>query len=78
MGFKKAWITAVLKARGHQPTWTEANGLSEESRERYEAIDLHFHDLRHEAASRWLEGGVPIHHIQELLRHADVKTTRST
>ncbi len=37
--------------------------------------DLHFHDLRHEAGSRWLEGGMPIHHVKELLGHANIKTT---
>ena len=37
--------------------------------------DLRFHDLRHEAGSRWLEAGVPIHHVQELLGHADLTTT---
>jgi integrase len=34
------------------------------------AIDLHFHDLRHEAGSRWLEAGIPLHHVKELLGHA--------
>jgi len=28
-----------------------------------------------ECGSRWLESGVPLHHIQELLGHADLKTT---
>ena len=37
--------------------------------------DLHFHDLRHEAGSRWVEGGVPIHHVQALLGHSNVKQT---
>ncbi len=37
--------------------------------------DLHFHDLRHEAGSRRLEEGWPIHHVKELLGHADVRTT---
>lgn len=38
-------------------------------------IDLHFHDLRHEAVSRWIEGGWPIHHVQQMLGHADLKQT---
>jgi len=29
--------------------------------------DLHFHDLRHEAGSRLLEAGWPIHHVKEML-----------
>jgi integrase len=40
-----------------------------------EIEDLHFHDLRHEAGSRMLEQGWPLHHVQEMLGHADVKTT---
>jgi integrase len=29
--------------------------------------DLHLHDLRREAACRWFEAGVPLHHIRDLL-----------
>jgi integrase len=36
---------------------------------------LHFHDLRHEAGSRMLEKGWPLHHIQQMLGHEDTKTT---
>jgi integrase len=72
---KKAWRTAVLRAHGIKAKWTAKNQLDGESADRYHAIDLHFHDLRHEAGSRWLEAGIPIHHVQELLGHADVKTT---
>lgn len=49
--------------------------LSHESRRVYRTIDLHFHDLRHEAGSRWLEKGVPLHHVKELLGHASISTT---
>jgi integrase len=37
--------------------------------------DLHFDDLRREAACRWFEAGVPLHHIRDLLGHADTSTT---
>jgi integrase len=37
--------------------------------------ELHFHDLRHEAGSRMLEAGWPLHHVQAVLGHADAKTT---
>lgn len=37
--------------------------------------DLHFHDLRHEAGSRLLEQGWPLHHVQRMLGHEDAKTT---
>jgi integrase len=38
-------------------------------------IDLHFHDLRHEAGSRWLEAGMPLSHIKEILGHANISQT---
>jgi integrase len=40
-----------------------------------EITNLHFHDLRHEAGSRMLEAGWPLHHVQAVLGHADAKTT---
>ena len=71
---KKAWTTAVLKAHGQTPQWVRT-GLSAESRAQVAAIDLHFHDLRHEAGSRRIEEGWPVHHVQEMLGHADLKQT---
>ena len=62
-------------AHGIEPTWTPRRGLSAESRRALQAIDLHFHDLRHEAGSRMLESGWPLHHVQQMLGHADVKQT---
>jgi len=38
-------------------------------------VDLRFHDLRHEAGSRFLEAGWPLHEVQYMLGHADIKTT---
>lgn len=72
---KKAWETAVLKAHGHEPRWEAGGGLSSESRARLRQIDLHFHDLRHEAGSRLIERGWPIHHVQEMLGHASLEQT---
>ena len=43
--------------------------------ERAQITDLHFHDLRREAASRLLEGGVPEQFVQQILGHADLTTT---
>ena len=54
----------VLRAHGHKLTWASGGKLSPESRAALRSIDLHFHDLRHEAGSRWLESGVPLHHIR--------------
>jgi integrase len=73
-GFKRAWATAVLKAHGHKPTWTKGH-LDATSRAAYDAIGLHFHDLRRESASRLLEGQVPEQYVQAVLGHADLSTT---
>jgi integrase len=72
---KKAWETCVLRAHGHEPTWTQGGKLSEESRAALRVVDLHFHDLRHEAGSRWLEAGWPLHHVKEMLGHANISQT---
>ena len=37
--------------------------------------NLRFHDLRHEGASRLLEVGWPLQHVQKMLGHADARTT---
>jgi integrase len=72
---KKAWETCVPRAHGYEPKWAKGGKLSEESRSALQRIDLHFHDLRHEAGSRWREAGVPLHHVKELLGHANVSQT---
>jgi integrase len=71
---KKAWETAVLKAHGHTPAWVKGS-LAPISRAAIRKVDLHFHDLRHEAGCRWLEAGWPIHHVQEMLGHANLSQT---
>ena len=45
-------------------------------RDKLRQIDLHWHDLRHEAACRWLSRGLDLRAIQLLLGHADLKTTQ--
>jgi integrase len=71
---KRAWETAVLKASGQAPVWT-AGTLSPDSRAALRRIDLHFHDLRHEAGSRWLEAGWPLHKVRDMLGHAKIDQT---
>ena len=81
---KRAWQTTVLKAQGHTPLWTWKKKtatnkgrakLAAESQAAYRAIDLHCHDLRHEAGSRLVEGGWPVHHVQHMLGHASLQQT---
>ena len=75
---KKAWEVTVLKAHGIKPEWTKGiKKLTPGMREQLRGIDLHFHDLRHEAGSRWIEAGWPIHHVQQMLGHADLKRAPS-
>jgi integrase len=38
-------------------------------------VDLHFHDLRREAGSRWMEAGVPLATIQRWLGHTNISQT---
>jgi integrase len=71
---KRAWETCILKAHGYEPVW-QKTGLAPASRAALKAIDLHFHDLRHEGASRLLEAGWPLHHVQEMLGHSSLEQT---
>ena len=72
---KKAFAVATLKAHGYTPEWRRGGGeLSAASLAIQQRIDLHLHDLRHEAGSRLLEAGWPIHHVQEMLGHSDAET----
>jgi integrase len=74
---KKAWETAVLRAHGHTPQWERGkNRLKPESRAAYHAINLHFHDLRREFASRLREApGISDHEVRDWLGHANIATT---
>jgi integrase len=72
---KRAWETAILKAYGHNPAWKSGGALAPESRAALRTIDLHFHDLRHEAGSRWIEAGWPLHKVRDMLGHATIDQT---
>jgi hypothetical protein len=68
----------VLRAHGHTPTWgarPNYQGLSDDSQEAFRAINLRWHDLRHEYASRLVEHGVPLAQVRDLLGHASITTT---
>jgi hypothetical protein len=75
LGFSRAWHTAVLKSHGHTPDYTATGNLLPECRAALAVIDLNFHDLRREAGSRWLDGGMPLHAVRDLLGHANVSQT---
>jgi integrase len=42
---------------------------------RAKITDLHFHDLRREAGSRWMDAGVPLGTIQRWLGHSNISQT---
>ena len=75
--FKRAWTLTVLKAHGIAPKWRTGTykDLAPESQQQLQIIDLHWHDLRHEYASRLVERGVPLAQVRDLLGHASIVTT---
>jgi integrase len=77
--YRRTWEDAVLRAHGHEPRRERARPnagvLLPEFRAALQQIDLHWHDLRHEFASRLVEGGVAITEVAALLGHASVVTT---
>jgi len=75
--FKKAWSVAVLKAHGVKPRWQKGSykDLDAQSRQHFRKINLHWHDLRHEYASRLVERSVPLAQVRDLLGHASITTT---
>lgn len=75
--FKKAWQVAVLKAHGVDPKWRKGSykDLTADCQQRFRDINLHWHDLRHEYASRLVERGVPLAQVRDLLGHASIVTT---
>lgn len=55
--------------RWHQ---ADARRKRQASVETLAQIDLHWHDLRHEALSRLADEGVPVHELQLLAGHASI------
>ena len=75
--FRTAWVTAVLKAHGVKPEWKSYGwtALTPACHQEFRRINLHWHDLRHEYASRLVERGVPLAQVRDLLGHASITTT---
>ena len=74
---KKPWNTVNLVAHGYRIEWTAGANLSEECWNHLRTINLHWHDLRHEALSRLGESGeLTDHELMELAGHANLTTTQ--
>lgn len=75
--FKRAWQVAVLKAHGVSPEWRKGSykDLAPDGQQRLREINLHWHDVRHEYASRLVERNVPLAQVRDLLGHASIVTT---
>ena len=80
MQFPEAvWHSTILRAHGIEPR--QIGGpqggfrLTDECRAALKRIDLHWHDLRHEYASRLVERGVPLSQVRDLLGHSSIVTT---
>lgn len=77
--FRTAWVTALLKGHDVTPVWKSYNwtGLTQDCHAEFRRIDLRWHDLRHEYASRLVEKNVPLAQVRDLLGHASITTRRS-
>ena len=59
-----------------RPRWLRLRGETTKSgKAAFRQIDLRWHDLRHEYASRLVERGVPLSQVRDLLGHASIVTT---
>ena len=65
----------LLLSHGVEPA-ARSRGKRRLEREAFRRINLHWHDLRHEALSRLADEGVPVHELQLLAGHANITTTQ--
>jgi integrase len=66
-----------LLAHGQKPEWTVGGNLSATCWEQLRKVNLHWHDLRHEALSRLGESGeLTDHELMEIAGHANLTTTQ--
>lgn len=74
---KKPWNTVNLIAHKCELEWTGGGNLSPKCWEDLRTINLHWHDLRHEALSRLGESGeLSDHELMEIAGHANLTTTQ--
>ena len=66
---------SAKSARVKGETWKKNTRLTPESRAQLAEMNLRFHDLRREAGSRLLDGGMAPNDVQEFLDHAKMSTS---
>lgn len=71
---KKSWVYA----QDDEPRWCEKNNCGFKLQPVAIPRQMVFHDLRHTAATHLLQAGVPVHHVQRILRHSSINTTIGT
>jgi integrase len=75
--FNRLWREVKLIANGVEPEYVKRGGyLTASCKAKLKDLDLHWHDLRHECATRWLEGGLDVREIQVLLGHSKLEITQ--
>ena len=72
---KKAWETTASRRTVTRRSGSGQGQATAACRARLQAIDLDFHDLRHEGGSRLLEAGCPLDYVRDMLGHVDISTT---
>jgi integrase len=81
------WCARCVKAGDSFPRVTRAqppeafchaHGRPMRMRVRFTPLKIRLHDLRHSAATNLIKAGVPLAHVQRILRHASIRTTVDT
>jgi integrase len=75
-GFRSGWETLRLLANGHDAKKGPHGTLTPKQTAALKALDLHWHDLRHESACRLWRDGVDIRTIQLMLGHSTLSVTQ--
>ena len=73
--FRRMWLRCVALAFDIEVTWAKGD-WSAETRAAFAVLNLHFHDLRHECAHRWLERRYTLPTIAKLLGHSNLDTLK--
>jgi site-specific recombinase XerD len=72
--FRGAWESVMLLSMGEKIE--RADRKARANTNPLKKLDLHWHDLRHECASRWRESGLDLEVIRRLLGHSTLLVTQ--